>query len=159
MTTPPARNLSQRTRDTLYRLENDIDLWVATADPESGAPYLVPLSFHWDGEIILLATAAASPTGRNLEATGQTRLALGATRDVVLIEGAVARCVPTEEMPDDVGDAFSERTGFDPRRSASPFLYFEIRPRRIQAWREENELADRLLMRDGEWLDVVASSR
>jgi hypothetical protein len=28
-----------------------------------------------------------------------------------------------------------------------------LRPDRIQAWRESNELAGRLLMRGGEWLD------
>jgi hypothetical protein len=27
-----------------------------------------------------------------------------------------------------------------------------VTPRRIQAWREENELAEREIMRDGRWL-------
>jgi len=31
--------------DTLNRLERDVDAWVATADPENGTPYMVPLSF------------------------------------------------------------------------------------------------------------------
>jgi hypothetical protein len=57
------------------------------------------------------------------------------------------------------GDAFAARTGFHPPRPDSPFRYYWIRPLRIQAWREENELAGRLLMRDGEWLDAVASPR
>jgi hypothetical protein len=30
--------------------------------------------------------------------------------------------------------------------------WFRISPRRIQAWREVNELPDRELMRDGRWL-------
>ena len=66
--TPPARSRHERTRDTLHRLEHDVDTWVATAEP-GGAPYLVPLSFLWDGKTLLLATLASSPTGRNLEAT------------------------------------------------------------------------------------------
>jgi hypothetical protein len=35
---------------------------------------------------------------------------------------------------------------------ATPYRWFRISPRRIQAWREVNELPDRELMRDGRWL-------
>jgi hypothetical protein len=66
----------------------DVDVWVASASAD-GAPYLVPLSFDWDGEALLVAT---------------------------------------------------------------PYRWFRISPRRIQAWREVNELPDRELMRDGRWL-------
>lgn len=52
----------------------------------------------------------------------------------------------------DVGDAFAARTGFEPRRLATPCHYFRIRPQRIQAWREANELGGRDLMRDGRWV-------
>ena len=48
--------------------------------------------------------------------------------------------------------AFAAKTGFDPRLSAAAFLYFRVVPARIQAWREENELAGRTIMRDGRWL-------
>ena len=54
-----------------------------------GAPYLVPLSFDWDGETLLVATPADSPTGRNLASTQAVRLGLGDTRDVSMIEGDV----------------------------------------------------------------------
>ena len=70
---------------------------------------------------------------------------------MVLIE-ATADAVPAAEIPPEVGDAFAVRTGFDPRALRTRYLYFRIRPRRVQAWREENELAGRDLMRDGEWL-------
>ncbi|SNX65657.1 hypothetical protein SAMN06272735_7496 [Streptomyces sp. TLI_55] len=32
MASPPARPAKQRKHDTLYRLEHDEDVWVATAD-------------------------------------------------------------------------------------------------------------------------------
>ncbi len=51
-----------------------------------------------------------------------------------------------------MGDRFAAKTGFDPRAEATRFRYFRIRPRRIQAWREANELAGRDLMLDGAWL-------
>src|SRR3954465_1582444 len=95
----PPRSRQQRQQDTLARLDQDIDAWVATADPVSGTPYLVPLSFLWDGHTLLLATPTASPTGRNLQAAGQARIGLGPTRDVVLIEGTVETLAP-EALPE-----------------------------------------------------------
>ena len=41
---------------------------------------------------------------------------------------------------------------FGPRAEAAAYRWFRIFPRRIQAWREVNELPDRELMRDGRWL-------
>jgi hypothetical protein len=150
--TPPPRTRQQRKQDALNRLERDIDAWVATADGGSGTPYLVPLSFLWDGSTLLVATPSSSPTSRNLQATGKVRLGIGPTRDLVLIEGTVHAPAAATEIPDEVGEAFAAKTGFDPRQLTSPYLYFRIRPQRLQAWREANELTDRELMRDGHWV-------
>jgi hypothetical protein len=149
--TPPPRTPHQRKQDALQRLEQDIDAWVATADPESGVPYLVPLSFLWDGRTVLVATPASSPTGRNLQASGRVRLGIGPTRDVVMSEGTV-QAVAATEITQEVGDAFAAKTGFDPRRLSGPYLYFRIQPELVQAWREANELQGRELMRGGQWL-------
>jgi Pyridoxamine 5'-phosphate oxidase len=150
--TSPPRTPQQRKQDSLRRLEQDVDAWVATADPASGSPYLVPLSFLWDGQRLLVATPSASPTSRNLQATSKVRLGIGPTRDLVLIEGTVQPLAAAAEVPDQVGDAFAAKTGFDPRQLPDPYLYFQIEPRRLQAWREANELAGRELMRHGRWL-------
>ena len=148
---PPARAPQQRKQDTLDRLGRDVDAWVATADPGSGTPYLVPLSFLWEGATLLLATPTSSPTSRNLQATGRVRLGVGPTRDVVLIEGTV-QALAAADLPGEVGDAFAAKTGFDPRRLSTPYTWFRVQPRRLQAWREANELEGRELMRDGRWL-------
>ena len=150
MPTPPPRDPAQRKQDTLDRLRHDVDCWVASAD-EAGTPYLVPLSFDWDGDSLLIATSAASPTGRNLQAGRTVRLGVGETRDVVLIEGVVVDVVAAQDLPAHEGDAFADRTDFDPG-TLTGYSYFHIRPRRIQAWREANELAGRDLMREGRWL-------
>ena len=141
------RPRAQRRRDTEHRLGHDVDLWVASASPD-GTPHLIPLSFDWDGEALLLATPANSPTGRNLAATKTARLGLGEVRDVTMIEGDVE---VLESVPPEQGDRFAARSGFDPRPLAD-FRWFRITPRRIQAWREVDELAGRDLMRDGRWL-------
>ena len=149
MSTEP-RSRAQRRRDTEHRLVHDVDVWVATASAD-GAPYLVPLSFDSDGAALLLATPTDSPTGRNLAATGMVRLGLGHTRDVSMIEGVV-EVLEIDALAQELGDRFAARTGFDPRAEATPYRWFRISPRRIQAWREVNELPDRELMRDGRWL-------
>jgi hypothetical protein len=149
--TPPPRPADQRRQDSLRRLEGDVDAWVATAGAADGTPYLVPLSFLWDGATLLIATPSASPTARNLRSTGKVRLGIGPTRDLVLIEGTVGETLAAAEVPDELGDAFAAKTGFDPRQ-LSGYSYFRIHPRRLQAWREVNELKDRELMADGKWL-------
>ncbi|WP_329223098.1 pyridoxamine 5'-phosphate oxidase family protein [Streptomyces sp. NBC_01485] len=151
MTPVPARTVQQRKTDTLRRLEQDVDAWVATAAEDGPVPHLVPLSFVWDGATLLLATPATSPTGRNLLATGVARVGVGPTRDVVMIEGTAA-AVPPAELPEEDAEIFAGKTGFDPRELSAPYLYFRILPRRIQAWREADELQGRELMRDGQWL-------
>jgi hypothetical protein len=131
-----------------YTAPNDV--WVASASAD-GAPYLVPLSFDWDGEALLMATPTDSPTGRNLAATRAVRLGLGHTRDVSMIEGEV-EVLEIDALPQERGDRFVAHTGFDPRALATPYRWFRTSPRRIQAWREVNEMPDRELMGDGRWL-------
>ena len=47
-----------------------------------------------------------------------------------------------------------------PRRASTPrtlttrYLYFRIHPRRMQAWREADELDGREFMRYGRWLEA-----
>jgi hypothetical protein len=138
LTTP--RSHAQRVEDTLHRLTNDVDAWIATASPD-GLPHLVPLSFLWDGSTLLIATSSKSVTARNLVASGAARVGVGPTRDVVLIEGTA---VVVDHLPTEIGDAFAAKTGFDPR-TLTAYQYFRITPGRVQAWREENELKGRTL--------------
>jgi hypothetical protein len=144
------RSRDQHRRVTEHRLTHDKDVWVASASAD-GAPYLVPLSFDWDGEALLMATPTDSPTGRNLAATRAVRLGLGHTRDVAMFEGEV-EVLEIDSLPQERGDRFVMHTGFDPRALATPYRYFRISPRLIQACREVNEMPDRELMRDGRWL-------
>jgi hypothetical protein len=111
------RSRAQRRRDTEHRLTSDIDIWVASASAD-GAPHLVPLSFDWDGEALLMATPADSQTGRNLAATQAVRLGLGHTRDVSTIEGEV-EVLEIDGLPRERGDRFVAHTGFDPRAGHS----------------------------------------
>jgi len=147
----PPRPTQERVRDTQELLGREVDCWVATADPATGAPHLVPLSFVWDGTSILLATGERSIAGRGLASGAGVRIGLGATRDVVMVDGSV-EVVPTAALDAAEADRFARRTGFDPRETSGSYLFFRVVPSRIQAWREENELRGRVVMRDGRWV-------
>src|SRR5262245_56447985 len=111
--TPP-RDPRERRNDVLRRLEKEIDIWVATADADA-LPCMVPLWFVWHGESVWLATRTTNPTGRNLRDGRKARLALGDTRDVVLIDGDVeTHALP--EVPAAAAEAFLAKTGWDPRQ-------------------------------------------
>ncbi|MGW8374907.1 pyridoxamine 5'-phosphate oxidase family protein [Streptomyces sp. ODS28] len=144
------RSPRQRKREALERLDRDVDVWVATADGR-GEPCLVPLAYWWDGRAVWLATRDTNPTGRNLRASGKARLCFGETRDVVLMHGT-ARMLTREELPEGVGDAFTAKDGWDPRKDHSSYVWFEVTPYEVQAWGTVAENRERFLMRDGEWL-------
>ncbi|MCB8901935.1 MULTISPECIES: pyridoxamine 5'-phosphate oxidase [unclassified Streptomyces] len=150
MTTHPAtREPEQRKKDVLARLAEEVDIWVASASADA-LPYLVPLAFHWDGTDVWLCTRLTNPTGRNLAAGGRTRLALGHTRDVVLIDGDVTT-LGGDDVPTEAIEGFAAKCGWDPRNSGPAYGWFRVRPTAVEAWLEEPELAGRHLMRDGVW--------
>ncbi|MFE5398924.1 pyridoxamine 5'-phosphate oxidase family protein [Streptomyces sp. NPDC056568] len=142
---PPAR----RRQDVLDRLAREEDIWVATADAD-GLPCLVPLWFVWHEESVWLWTRPTNPTGRNLRDGGRVRLALGHTRDVVLIDGE-AEAFGAREAPPGAAGAFLAKTGWDPREERASYACFRVRPLAVQAWHEQHELKGRHLMRDGSW--------
>ena len=155
MNDAPARSPAERLRDTRSILEGEVDCWVASSGPD-GTPHLVPLSYGWQGGVITMATPLAYRTARNLAERPEVRLAFGGLRDVVLVHGT-ATVRDLVEVPDEVIDEFAGMAGFDPRTyEGNGFI--EVRPRRVLAWRGENELAGRTLMRDGVWLDDVEVS-
>lgn len=147
----PVRDAAQRVTDALTHLEQDTDLWIATG--QVGRPWLVPLSFHWTGSAVLMATLRRSPTYRNLDQGGHVRLALGDTRDVVMIDGVAD--LP-DSLPDEEAAATAAAAGYDPRVEPEPG-YVRVVPQRVQAWRNGAEITGRTIMRDGEW--VASPSR
>jgi hypothetical protein len=147
----PPRSRSQRLADTRARLQTEIDVWVATADAD-GSPYLVPLSLDWDDECVVVCAQRSSPTIENLIRSRVARLGIGPTRDVVMLDVVVENSYAAAEVPSEIGDRFAQRNDWDPRQDDGEYVYVRLRPRRVQAWREANELPGRSLMRNGEWL-------
>jgi Pyridoxamine 5'-phosphate oxidase len=145
-----ARDRETRKADTLAMLATQaIDVWVATASA-AGAPYLVPVSLAWVDERVVIAVEASSVTARNLTASGEARLAVGPTRDLVMINAVLEKAVDVA-ADDALGAAYVAQADWDPRRVMG-YVFLVLRPVRVQAWREANEIPGRTLMRDGTWL-------
>ena len=149
MTAPP-RDPATRKADALAQLATDaVDVWVATAS-DAGEPHLVPVSLAWVHERVVIAIPGSSVTARNLTRSGTARLAVGPTRDVVMIDAVLERI--TDVAADEaLGAAYVAQADWDPRRSEG-YVFLVLRPVRVQAWREVNEMPGRTLMRDGQWL-------
>ena len=146
----PARSKTQRRADVVGKLESDNKLWIATASPDGNA-HLVPFSFVWDGEHVIMATRQDSPAARNAARTGTARVALGDFGDVALIDGRVT-LVSQQAMDSAVADRLASVSGIDAQHTPG-FIYLQLLPTRIQAWwSNAAELASPTLMRDGRWL-------
>lgn len=144
------RSASQRKVDTLTALQaKHADVWVSTAGADA-VPYLVPLSFAWVGERVVIAVEPSSRTACNLQ-SGRARLGFGPTRDVVMMDAEVEAVVPEDEAAE-LADAYAAQADWDPRDSSAAFVYITLRPTRVQAWREADEIAGRTLMTGGSWL-------
>ena len=145
-----ARDLETRKSDTLAMLATrTVDVWVATASA-AGAAHLVPLSLAWVDGRVVIAVETTSVTAHNLRASGKARLAVGPTRDVTMIDAALEREVDVA-TEDGLGEAYAAQADWDPR-GGTGYVFLVLRPVRVQAWRESNEIAGRTLMRDGAWL-------
>jgi hypothetical protein len=146
------RSPEQRKADALIKLTaKDTNVWVASASM-SGAVHLVPVSHTWNGNQVVIATEPKSRTVANVTETRQARLALGDTRDVVVIDAALADAVPAPEASPDVLDAYSAQAGWDPRTDSGEYVLLVFAPQRIEVWKESEDLAGRTVMRDGSWL-------
>ncbi len=146
----PPRDAARRKADSLAMLSTPaIDVWVATASPD-GREHLVPLSLAWVDERLVIAVATTSRTARDIAASGRARMAVGPTRDVTMIDARLERTVSVAAAGH-LADAYAAQADWDPRDSEG-YVFLVLRPERVQAWRESDEIADRTIMRNGQWV-------
>jgi len=144
------REAATRKADTLATLSTpEIDVWVATASPD-GTAHLVPLSLAWVDDRLVIAVAPTSRTARDIAASGRARMAVGPTRDVAMIDAVLDRSVDVAAAGP-LAEAYAAQADWDPRTSDG-YQFLVLRPERVMAWRESDEIAGRTIMRDGEWL-------
>ena len=147
-----ARSSEERKADALGKLSAiEVNVWIASASP-AGVVHLVPVSHSWNGSHVVLATGPKSRTVTNVTANPRVRLALGETRDVVVIDAALIEAVHSSEAPAALADGYAAQAGWDPRTDADDYVYLVLGPERIEVWRESEDLAGRTVMRNGAWV-------
>ena len=154
MDAAPPRDRALRRRDALAKLTTPgVDVWAASAGAGGSGAHLVPLSLAWVDERVVVAVHEGSRTARDLHAAGTARLGLGPTRDVVMLDVVLERAVPVSDPgAHELAERYAAQADWDPRDAGAGYLFLVLRPVRIQAWREANEIAGRTLMREGTWL-------
>lgn len=145
------RTAAERIKSAKRRLGEDDNVWIATASM-NGEPHLVPLSLAWDGEAILVATPANTPTACNAAASGHVRATLDSTVDVVLL---LTDAVVTSfsQVSEKEAAIYVNRVGWDPRDEPGEWSLLRLTPSRVQAWNSVNEIDGRTIMRDGVWVE------
>lgn len=144
------RDTPTRKADVLGALEQQADMWLSTADP-FGRPHLIPVSAWWDGKDLVIATAGASRTARNLKLRQAVRLAGGSPADAIMIDADVVESPAVDDSAEMAG-GFAAAVGWNPREVAKGWIFFRLRPTRIQAYRGYDELEGRDVMRGSRWL-------
>jgi len=127
------------------------NVWVASASPTGGV-HLVPVTHTWNGSQYVLTTEPGSRTAANVTANPRVRLALGETRDVVMVDAVLVEAIPAADASVAVADSYASQAGWDPRTDSGEYVYLVFKPERILVWREDEDLAGRTVMRNGAWI-------
>jgi pyridoxamine 5'-phosphate oxidase-like protein len=147
--TPPPRDTATRKRDVIAALEKQGQYWLATAEV-GGKPHLIGISGWWDGHDVVFTTLGTSKTARNLAMNPAAKLAGGTPADAVVIEAQVIDSVAVEDAAD-LAEGFKKAMGWDPREMEG-WMFFRLRPTRIQAFRGYDEIEGRDVMVRSRWL-------
>lgn len=69
-----------------------------------------------------------------------------------MIDAGLEQAYSLDEVPAGLARRYALQAGWDPRNSGDQMRFLVLRPQRIQARREVNELPGRTLMRGGAWI-------
>jgi Pyridoxamine 5'-phosphate oxidase len=144
------RDTKTRKADVLAALQQQADMWLSTADAV-GRPHLIPVSAWWDGTHLVIATAGDSRTARNMKANRAVRAAGGSPADAIMIDADVIESQAVDDSAERAS-SFAAGVGWDPREVGKGWVFFRLRPTRIQAYRGYDELEGRDVMRGSRWL-------
>jgi len=143
------RDTATRKRDVLDALEKQGHYWLISADV-SGRPHVIGASAWWTGYQLVVTTKGSSVTARNLAMNPVVKVAGGDPSDAIVIDAGVIDSSAVEDAPDLAG-GFKEVMGWDPREMGG-WMFFRLRPTRIQAFRGYDEIEGRDVMLKSRWL-------
>ena len=149
MTSTPLRDVATRKSDVLRALESQGHYWLMTADV-AGRPHVIGVSALWDGAELVITTLGSSRTAHNLAANPQAVLTHGEPDDAIVIKASVIDSAAVDDSAD-IAAEWKKAMGWDPREMDG-WMFFRLRPTRIQAFRGYDEIENRDVMVRSRWL-------
>jgi len=149
MTSTQSRDRATRKKDVLTALERQGHYWLATAEI-GGRPHMIAVSGWWDGGDIVITTLGTSKTARNMAMNPAVMLAGGDPSDAILIQAQVIDSAAVDDSAD-LAQGYKKAVGWDPREMDG-WVFFRLRPTRIQAFRGYDEIEDRDVMVRSRWV-------
>lgn len=143
------RDAATRKKDVLAALEGQGHYWLVTAEV-GGRPHVIGVSGWWNDGQIVVTTLGSSRTARNMAMNPQVKLAHGDPADAIVIEAQMIDSVAVEDSTE-LASGFKAAMGWDPREMGG-WMFFRLRPTRIQAFRGYDEIGGRDVMLRSRWV-------
>ena|SRR5215472_312527 len=143
------RDAATRKKDVIEALEKQGHYWLATA-PISGRPHVIAVSGLWNGHEMVVTTLGTSVTARNMAMNPLVTLAGGDPSDAIVIQAQMLDSVAVDDAADIARD-WEKAMGWD-AREMDGWLFFRLRPTRIQAFRGYDEIGGRDVMVRSSWV-------
>jgi hypothetical protein len=150
MTSTPLRDVATRKKDVLETLAKNGRFWLGTADP-TGKPHVIAVSAWWESEEFVVATLGSSRTARNIEMNPRVTMATGAFNDAIVIHAQMIESRAVEDSPD-LAKGFKAVMGWEPGEVGPGWIFLRLRPTKIQAFRDYEEIEGRDVMLRSRWL-------
>jgi pyridoxamine 5'-phosphate oxidase-like protein len=143
------RDIATRKKDVLDVLEQQGHYWLSTAEV-GGRPHVIGVSALWDGGELVITTLGSSRTARNMATNPAVVLAHGDPSDAIVIQAAVIDSAAVEDSTE-LAAGWKAAMGWDPREMEG-WMFYRLRPTRIQAFRGYDEIEGRDVMVRSRWL-------
>lgn len=143
------RDTTTRQKYVLEVLERQGQYWLSSAEI-GGRPHVIGVSALWDGGQLVVTTLGSSRTARNMAMNPAVVLAHGDPSDAIVIQAAVIDSAGVEDSPD-IAAAWKAAMGWDPREMEG-WMFYRLRPTRIQAFQGYEEIEGRDVMLRSQWL-------
>jgi len=143
------RDVLTRKADVVAALEKQGSYFLVSADI-AGRPHVIAVSAWWDGHELVVTTSGSSRTARNLAMNPFVKLAGGDPADAIIIDAQVIDSSGVEDSAELAG-GFQGAMGWDPREMEG-WMFYRLRPTRIQAFRGYDEIEGRDVMVRSRWL-------
>jgi hypothetical protein len=150
MTSTPSRDTATRKKDVLAVLEKQGHYWLTTAEI-GGRPHMIGVSGLWDGTQIVVTTLGTSKTALNMAMNPLVIVAAGDPSDAIVIQAQMIESIPVEESPRMVQE-WKAAMGWDPAELGD-WVFYRLRPTRIQAFRGYEEIKGRDVMVRSRWVE------